>query len=1048
MNHRYPRLQSIGPGGASLRRRWPVPLLVAIGLLSACSDSESITATRSLRGSSDVSVLCAAFDDSGYVAEGRPLASCPDTVSRDDDGEDRAMLALVTQPETGEIAVVSMGGCADGAKCGGQVFDLELTQPGTNFLPVGGEPVSVVSTEDGQASFVAVAQPGHEGLFALPTSCIGPRRPNEPFRDIRTYPACRLPAAPSVMELLVDANRSTLCDGSMLERTPNAECPAELDTKKGRTKLAVALPSLGQVAVLDAQQLVDIAPGSFDACPIERLLPLEVSLPESPLPPVLPDDLAGTPAECLPRGFEHPVVQSFDARPSDFALQEDTLYVSDYEAPVIHVLDVADPCNIEERPPLLPQSFMDPSAVITTRKVAASPLTPSGKRYVYAVDGSAQSAGSVMVFDVSRESGQRTPVIRPRSREIDREPPDRIQFDQEVADIEFAVHDFPEADPRTGVAVEGVSCEPQPERSGSVGALYRPDPEDGEGAGPRKLRGAFAFVVLHSGFVVTVDIEDLDAPCRRPASVNRSDVPDLFGCAKDPFSSELQVDNIATVSNELSCHISEPHRPRAGTYFFAEAGGTAPALRAFPQLRDRTGTSLAVDQSESGKVHPRLLAVDTPVGAGSSSPTGASVIVGTALYENSPSASNRLIVDPAESERNSVVLPYAEPRAYTGNLQVTVTYEGAVRSLGDGLFELQDKGSLDLPRSELERLPRDQYAVISRGPNAAFCESGIEDDWLIRDRANQLMDSPTAAALDQFARQYTDYVDLSSELLPAKDPYWDTATGASCGESIREAADGVTGHFLCELVFGNPDLPNTTREFRVQRAFNDRLLVEPRRFQSESERRNILELAECCFPQSVEFRVRASQHWVVRSGGRFESDVGTDRETLACVRDCNPLVQGRNSRVFEVSCEGDEACRVDEDTPRVVGPPQFEEDQRSLGRSMVCVLDAHPTGGLRPTGPGSECVYESPTSRFAIYRGLLPSERDMQFSFRVLGGFSPLSVDLLGINRGRTSTSPEKLTYVPNVNRLLVADGGSTGLVFVGLRRTDGGPGFSGTVAF
>jgi hypothetical protein len=166
------------------------------------------------------------------------------------------------------------------------------------------------------------------------------------------------------------------------------------------------------------------------------------------------------------------------------------------------------------------------------------------------------------------------------------------------------------------------------------------------------------------------------------------------------------------------------------------------------------------------------------------------------------------------------------------------------------------------------------------------------------------------------------------------------------------------------------------------------------------------------------------------------------------VRDCNPLVNGRNSRVFEISCDGDDDCRVDEETTRVVGPARFEEDDRSLGPSRVCILGAHPVGGVQPGGEGSACTFESSTARFAIYRGLLPSERDMQFSYRVLGGFLPLSIDLLGINRGRTTTSPEKLLYVPTANHLWIADGGSSGLLTIGLRRADGGPGFSGEAAF
>lgn len=1022
---------------------------VSLGPLlgAACSDSAGVTATRSLLGASDVSVFCAARDDDGNLV-GRPLTSCPDVDG--DDNEVRRLYALVTQKETGEVAVVDMSSCADAASCEGRVLDLETTQPGTNFLPVGAEPVSIVSTEGGIASFVAVAEPGREGIFALPTSCVGRRPSDALFRDLRTWPACRLPVSPGDMAILTAPDATTLCDGSAAETTlGNEECPADVNADlevPGRKKLAVALPSLGQIAILDAQTILDLPQGAYDACPIESVVTLAVDLPPEPIGSSLPEDLQATPDACLPRGFEHAATQTFAPNPSDFAYSDGTLYVSDYDAPVVHVLDASNPCDIQEEPPLLPQSFLDPTEVVTTRKVAVSPVTPSGKQYVYAIDNSPRGAGSVMMFDVSREGGMRTPIIRPRSDVITTEPPDRLRFDQEAADIDFALHDFPAPDPRTGVAVEGVQCDPSPEAGNSLGALYRPDTDEGDGANPRKLRGAFAFVVLHSGFVITVDIEDLDAPCRRPKQVNPESVPDEHGCFDDSRSSPFESKGVPTVTDELSCNIVEPHRARAAGLFYASGGGSAPALRAFPQLRDRTGASLTTDQSDSGKGHPRLLGINRK----SSGETGgdASVYIGATEYKNALDAPNRLVLDPALSERNSVVLPYEEPRAYSGNLSFFVTYEGAVRPPSDALLRVASVEDLALPEAEAARLPRPSYGVLRRGPNADYCSSGIEDDYLIRDRAAPLSAETSAQGLDLFASQYADYVDLASDLLPRDDDYWSSSEARACGEAVREASEGVTGRPLCDLVFGTQSSPNLTREFRVVRAFNDKLVVEPRRFSNETERRNLLDLAACCFPQNIEFRVRASQHWVLRAGGTVAHDIGVDPDSFACVRDCSPLVAGRNSRIFEISCESENGCRVDEETLGVVGPPEFEQDERSLGRSLVCVLGEHPSGGVQPGAPGSECVFQGPTARFAIYRGLLPSERDQQFSWRVLGGFTPLSVDLLRINSGRTSTSPERMMYVPQINRLLIADGGSTGLSFIGLRLRDGGPGFIGTAAF
>ena len=63
--------------------------------------------------------------------------------------------------------------------------------------PSQGNPAQGVGDEATQVQLVVgVHEVGREGIFALPTSCIVPREPDEPLRDIRTWPACRLPAAP------------------------------------------------------------------------------------------------------------------------------------------------------------------------------------------------------------------------------------------------------------------------------------------------------------------------------------------------------------------------------------------------------------------------------------------------------------------------------------------------------------------------------------------------------------------------------------------------------------------------------------------------------------------------------------------------------------------------------------------------------------------------------------------------------------------------------------------------------------------------------------
>ncbi len=1021
--------------------RIPFSALAAGALLATamigCNQTQQAQSTQSLRGTSDISFLCVAERDGDYV--GRPIDACPSVGS-----ESNNLLGLALQQETGEVAVVDMTACREGTQCRVGVPDLELTQPGINFLPVGAEPVSIVSTPGGLASFVAVAEPGKEGLFALPTSCIGPRPQSAPFRDLRTWPACRLPAAPGPMQVLVDDMRTTSCDGDDGGQAERVECPADLSQEfvnPGRRKLAVTLPDVGMIAVIDAQQVLDGAPGSFEDCPIEQLLPLQVDLPQEAEQSV-PDDMAVADAACLPKSVSVlPPTQTFKSSPSDMAASGQRLYVSDYDAPVVHVLDTTDKCALRELPPLLPTSYTEPANVVTTRRVAVSPKTSTGEQFVYAVDGSqSRAAGSIMVFDVSPQATQRTPILRPRSTYIWGEPPDRIRFDQEVRDIEFARQDRPVADPETGVAVEGVICDPDPSKSpsSSPGALYRPS-SDGTGASPVKLRGVFGFAVLQSGIIAVIDVEDLDAPCRRPKRVNRSEEPDFRGCAGDPFRDALEVGETPTVSDEFSCNIFERHRTRAGTFFNDGSFGTAPFLRAFPQLRGPDGTSLAVDRTERGKGNPRLLGVNFTPQQGQDG--DARVFVGATEYSNDAKSLDRLRLDPSLAQRNSLVLPFVEPRAYSGTSINTVTFEGPVRGAATAQFEVVSAEELSSAASSDGPL-----GVFSGGLNAGFCTAGIEDLPAMRLRGQTLLSEAADSTLDAFAVQHADYVEVTAELLDSDDRYWDSKPGSQCGAAYQSQAQRLGGHNACQLFFGTAELPDRHRELRIVRAYDDRLVVEPRVLGTTGERDATLDMVQCCFPGGVEFQVRASDQWVMHTNGRMPHPIEINPQTLACQRSCDPLISGRNGRIFEISCDGD-ACSQNAESEPSIGPSDFASTDGVEGepsrRALACVLQSHPEGGVQPGAEGAECIFEGLTARFAVYRGTNPSVRGMQFGWTAVGGFRAMAIDLYGVNRSHPTAMPEKLVYVPQVNRLVIADGDATGLFFVGLRRNDGGPGFS-----
>src|SRR5690606_8825146 len=284
-------------------------------------------------------------------------SECPDYEFTLESAFNRRFHALVTQPLTGEVALVDLAGDSRQA-----VIDYEPTQPGYSFMPVGADPGAIVSTPGSVASFVGVREAGREGVFGLPPTCLAPGQPAEPVRDIRTWPACRLPAAPGAMVMLVDpaidddgdpaspARTRTSCDGGYVDSAgligaspaaSRAECPADLATETvspGRRKLAVMLPSLSEMWILDAQELLDRQPGSFDACAVEERFTLAAATTDAAQR--VPPDLVPSSPACSPVGFNHgPPPDSYRPWPVDAALDDERrLYVADSDAPVIHVL--------------------------------------------------------------------------------------------------------------------------------------------------------------------------------------------------------------------------------------------------------------------------------------------------------------------------------------------------------------------------------------------------------------------------------------------------------------------------------------------------------------------------------------------------------------------------------------------------------------------------------------------------------------------------------------------------------------------------------------
>lgn len=996
-----------------------------------CAGSPEPQDLTSLRMSGEATYLCIGPDRTPA-----PMVDCPIGALTSDGGVTVGkpgfeLHALVTQTISAEVAVVRLTGSDSRSESTSGVLDVDASNPGVTPLRVGAQPVAIASTPGGSASFVTVAEPGRTGIFALPTACIFQPEAKEPRRDLTTWPGCRLPTPPGDIAVVVAADEGVEGDGfchgqpdSFRELDPDASCATNLEQENlpsGRRKLVVALPQEGKLVVIDAQELLNREPGSYDDCAVEAEVALSGVVPGGLTQP-LPSDL-------VQQGrteMVYPDIEGeYEPRPAGFDLLGGRLLVADRGSPLIHVLDVSDPCAIEEGQPLVAASFNDPARIVTTSRVAQSPETQSGQRFVYAVDEVGGELASVVVFDLSEGEGSRLPLVRPGSPLNPFEAPDRLEFGSAVKDVAFARLERPQRDPAVGEAITGVACNPDPTIDpDSIGARYRSDESgsgafDDVGASPAVLRGVFGYALLSDGRSMVIDIEDLDAACRRPKSLNPSEALDFRGCQGDPAEFEFYTDDqtedgTPTVTDEASCRVVVPHRQRSRRYFSTVEGTAiqAPSLQGFAQLSLR-GRGLSLSRlTTEGKNHPILLGADFLEPTGSTVP--AQVYVGSRLYARD-NASNTLEIDPNVAERAAPTLPFVEPRAYPSSELLTVTYEGSLDELrrtgrlseaSDGIAELTDR-------------------------TGRFCSRGVQGHQLTREMGRSRF-GLDGGALNRFTEQHSDYVQITNLLFDESDDYWDGA-GASCGEGLTSFDEG--GYPLCDSLFrvGDEDELAISRDLTIVSAHDDVLKVTPRvaadpRLALDLDLANdTLEVMRCCFPDGLNYRLRAARQWIVRgqaSGLSHPIIEDPEDDEGACIVDPSPLASYRWARAFEVSSSTCENVVADDPDSCGVGPRTPED--------VVCAYDSS-QGPLKLGGAASGCVYNSLTSRFVVYRGLEPSERDMTFGVQLRGGFEGLAIRL-GVNS--SFVLPISMTVLPDAGIMGVVDSQNQGLLMVDLARS------------
>lgn len=763
------------------------------GAVTSCAPQPIIGSVRSLQGSNAVSFVCL-----GNPTDASPLRTVDDcthlsdagrtindfgvgvggeggqgghTQGTDYLGEVPHLYALVTQTVRGEVAIVDLTAGSAG------VLDHDPSTPGNNFLPIGSVPTAIVSTPGGTASFVATAEVSRPALYALPTKAIRPcsvdsTKCNEAAPTISSWPACVLPAPPGAMALVVDpavAGKVRKSCNATTYDDPGTDSPVgNIDLEGGgRQKIVVALPTLGELAVIDAQTLLESKPGSTDGCIIERVIPLEADVPVEPIPPKPPASACVYPETPVPG----PVV-TYVPQPSGLSEADGKLYVGDLAAPLIHVIDTSDPCDAVELPPLLPTSAADPTRVVVTSQVSVTPrLTPDFKRYLYAIDVNDKS---VMAFDVSDGSLSRSPItINGELNPL--QDADRIRFAAAPQTLQMVVRDFPKGGP-SKVAPFGTRCNPDPNETpcsdaseACQGVQYRTSTDFTVGAGPLTLRGTFALVGLSTGQLAVIDVDDYDAACRGPIDQSAA-----LGCDPNSLASGL-----VTV-DEQSCNVFLPNTPRAGNYLISNdtTGRHLPGITTYALLYDKNATLVEV-KPDTARMH---------------APTGDKLAVNGVLLTP---GTDGLIVDDNGQSQNALRVNLEDPRVHLSDQDWTVTFEGALPG-----FNTQ-AGALQL----LDQVGGGTRQLVDE--SSLFCGHGVQSMAAVRE---ELVAKGATGDVDAQARALADRLTITNPLADATNSYWKSA---AC--TFQE----------CSGTFGDDTTPTPGRDIVISEAYEDHLLLEP-----------------------------------------------------------------------------------------------------------------------------------------------------------------------------------------------------------------------------
>lgn len=1041
------RLPSVLRCSAALVVAFLLAVLAVPAGLSACSQTPTSVPVRTFERAQRMDVACLQLYDvdpsTGLLTAreptGRPQAECA-PVATNESGRDfqKQLFALVTQSARGELAVVDLSA--------GILIDQNRAIPGINFVPVGALPTDVATTPDGKMAFVGSAETNKAAIYGIPTRRIlGDTEgfPHDPEpATITSWPVCALPQNPGALAIVPRRIGAPLPTGDAgLEGgagdagdagAPAQDLPdyvlaavlpgdrrnaAKIVTIDPRPFLRGGLPrkdgqpdyasdpsiapgavlepgSLADCPILDAVTLADSAllpsaftPGSkwedgvkYDGGGADQTCNLPTRAARCGAPPCCAATTdagadAGAPAPvdagaCEPVTPEDAGTVPLDLGPLDaprlvsVVRDEQMLYVADEGVPLIHVLDLSTPGQVRELLPLLATSLSDPSRVVKVTALAISPPTRDYKRFLYAVD---KVDGSIIVYDVTDPvTMQRTPMRRPHPELNPFQPPDRIAFSSPVVTVAFARHDVPLSQldgVRVANSASGLLCNPNPNLDANpqadLGFFYRANSSDPiQEIGPRRLRGIYAFATLANGQVLTIDVDDWDSPCRRPVDMS-GPTSDIAPAQPAPSSASdidpyhAPITGALTVTNESFFPMTVPHAPRSEV--------------------------LVRDDATSGNQLPRLQSQPTVTANG------------ILLPQTGPASGTTPLMSP--------------PHFATEELQVhidqdwRVTWEGPI----PGFEGVSGVVTTD-----------DSYASLTvTQATARFCAKGVEDWAQGTERANIIRSAlvPTGIAPSPSLGLITDYVQLTEDILPAGDDYWNIPQ--DCWDPQLSSAE--LRHNACEKTYGPAADQSTQRDFPILEAYDDKLVLgryfsrageptpegpgQPRRevvYKDPSNARD-LKLMRCCFHNQVRFQVRTGQLWSVVGtavgggpGVGFFSHLTTD-SAGRCVPSCETRESLLNGRV-PMAPNGTAA--VSRNSPLGIRNP---------------MLDFFIVGGASSANPA----------------------RDTQYAFSTRGQFRSL---FIGIGGSSISVNPQSMRYVEPLGQMAVVDGASQGLVLIDLR--------------